>query len=97
SLARIESELGYRDVVPPREALARTARWLVENPPEPGGIEEKVLQDPFDYEAEDRLIASYREALASVALPEWRDGEEPGFGMAYSGPGGRPRTRASFE
>jgi len=97
SLARIESELGYRDVVPPREALARTARWLVENPPEPGGIEEKVLQDPFDYEAEDRLIASYREALASVALPEWRDGEEPGFGMAYSGPGGRPRTRAIFE
>lgn len=97
SLARIESELGYRDVVPPREALARTARWLAQNRPEPGGLEEWVLQDPFDYEAEDRLIERYREAMRSVRPPEWRDGEAPGFGMAYSGPGGRPRSRPGFE
>ena len=97
SLAKIESELGYRDVVPPREALARTARWLVEHRPEPGGLEEMVLQDPFDYAAEDALIADYREAMARVTQPEWAAGHAPGYGMAYSGPGGRPRTQAEFD
>jgi nucleoside-diphosphate-sugar epimerase len=97
SLAKIESELGYRDVVPPREAVVRTARWLAEHRPEPGGLEEMVLQDPFDYAAEDALIARYREAMARVTQPDWAAGHEPGYGMAYSGPGGRPRTQAEFE
>ena len=97
SIAKLESELGYRDVVPPQEALARTARWLVEHPPEPGGVEEMVLQDPFDYAAEDALIASYREAIGKVAEPVWARGEAPGFGLAYSGPGGRARSQSTFE
>ncbi|MBY0399639.1 hypothetical protein K2X89_05045, partial [Myxococcota bacterium] len=97
SLAKLEQELGYRDVVPPREALARTAKWLVENPPAPGGIEEQVLQDPFDYAAEDALVASYRAAMAGIAEPVWSKGEAPGFGLAYSGPGGRARSQAAFE
>lgn len=95
STAKIESELGYRDVVSPREALAATARWLAENRPEPGGVEEMVLQDPFDYAAEDLLIARYREALAAIEMPDWT-GEEPGFGLAYSGPGGRARSQPTF-
>ena len=53
-LGKIQRELGYRDVVPAREALALTARWLAAHPPAPGGQEETVLQDPFDYAAEDR-------------------------------------------
>jgi nucleoside-diphosphate-sugar epimerase len=97
SLGRIEAELGYRDRVAPREALARTARWLVENRPEPGGIEEQVLEDPFDYAAEDQLIERYRKALAGIAQPDWREGRPPGFGMAYSGPGGRPRSQPGFD
>ena len=97
STGKIEAELGYRDVVAPREALARTARWLVENRPAPGGIEERVLQDPFDYAAEDLLIERYRRALETIELPSWPEGEEPGYGLAYSGPGGRARTQPTFE
>jgi dTDP-D-glucose 4,6-dehydratase len=96
STGKIEAELGYRDVVAPIEALSTTARWLAANRPEPGGIEEIVLEDPFDYAAEDLLIERYREALAKVAMPEWRDGSEPGYGLAYSGPGARPRTQPTF-
>ena len=31
-LTRVRTDLGYRDVVPAREALARTARWLADHP-----------------------------------------------------------------
>jgi nucleoside-diphosphate-sugar epimerase len=86
-LGKLRSELGYRDVVPAREALGRTARWLIEHRPEPGGIEETVLQDPFDYGAEDRLIAAWRDALASMSEVEFET--RPGYTLAYSGPGGR--------
>ncbi len=97
SLAKLETELGYRDIVPPREALAQTARWLALNRPAPGGVEEMVLQDPFDYAAEDALVARYRTALAGIAEPVWAKGEAPGYGLAYSGPGGRARSQATFE
>lgn len=86
--------LGYRDVVPAREAIGRTARWLVDNPPTPGGVEERTLEDPFDYVAEDALVASWRAALAKVEVPFFD--RSPGFGLAYAGPGTsykRPDTR----
>lgn len=89
-LARLKNDLGYRDLVPPAEALARTARWLVEHRPAPGGPEETVLQDPFDYAAEDALATAWRQALAD--FPEIEFDTEPGYTMGYSGPGGRPRT-----
>lgn len=50
-----------------REALARTARWYVENPPPKGGDIERALGDPFEYTAEDRLIEAYRAGLAAMA------------------------------
>jgi nucleoside-diphosphate-sugar epimerase len=62
-LAKLQRELGYRDAVPTREALRRTVAWLVANRPEPGGFTEQLLGDPFDYAAEDRLIAAAREGL----------------------------------
>ncbi|MBV1878034.1 MAG: hypothetical protein KUG79_10375 [Pseudomonadales bacterium] len=65
-ISAIREDLGYRDLVPATEALSRTARWLVENPPAIGGREEKGLQDPFDYDFEDRLVASWSKALADV-------------------------------
>jgi nucleoside-diphosphate-sugar epimerase len=95
SLAKLERELGYRDAVPPREGLVRTARWLVAHPPAPGGMEEMVLQDPFDYATEDALVAGWRRALESMPRLDWK--QEPGYGMAYSGPGGRARSVARFE
>ncbi len=94
-LGRVRRDLHYRDVVPAREAIARTARWLADHPCEPGGQEEMVLTDPFDYAAEDALIEGWRAALASV--PEVRFAREPGYGLAYSGPGGRPRSRTEFD
>jgi hypothetical protein len=63
----LRSEVGYRDVVPVTEALARTARWLVANPPSTGGREERGLQDPFDYAWEDRLVEAWKAAIEPVA------------------------------
>ena len=82
--SKLRDRLGYRDVVPAREAVARTARWLVENPPERGGYEEFALQDPFDYAAEDTLISWWRGAVAGV--PDLSYEELPGYGKAYAGP-----------
>jgi len=91
----LKTKLGYSDVVPAREAVARTARWLVEHPIAAGAPEEIVLTDPFDYEAEDRLIASWMQALSSMKPVHFE--VAPGVGLAYSGPGGRPRTQPTFE
>jgi nucleoside-diphosphate-sugar epimerase len=94
-LGRVRADLGYRDRVPAREAVARTARWLVEHPCPPGGQEEMVLTDPFDYAAEDRLIEAWRDAVAQLPDPGYA--ALPGYGLAYSGPGGRPRSNAAFD
>ena len=96
-LSRLRHDLGYRDKVPARTALADTARWLAAHTPEPGGTEEMVLTDPFDYEAEDRLIDAWITARESVELAVAQFVPEPGYGLAYSGPGGRPRTQETFE
>lgn len=53
----IRTELGYRDVVPTVEAVARTVRWYAGNPLERGGEIEQRMLDVFDYAAEDRMIA----------------------------------------
>ncbi len=95
-LTRVRTVLGYHDSVPPREALARTARWLAENPPEPGGTEEMVLTDPFDYDAEDALVGAWLDAKRSVRPRAGAFATPPGYGLAYSGPGGRPRTNTDF-
>ncbi len=94
-LTRVKTMLGYRDVVPPRTALAETARWLVDHPPEPGGMEETVLTDQFDYAAEDQLIDEWHRTLAT--MPAVPFATEPGYGLAYSGPGGRGRSNEEFD
>ena len=78
----IRYDLGYRDPVPPVEALARTARYLAANPVERGSEMEMRLQDPFDYAGEDQLIERYREAMAPVA--ELADAYDPDFRDRYS-------------
>jgi nucleoside-diphosphate-sugar epimerase len=93
-LTRLHHQLGHRDVVPARQAVRRTARWLTEHPPERGGIEEQVLTDPFDYAAEDALIDSWLAARAAVAVPAFA--VQPRWGLAYSGPDSRPRTHTEF-
>ncbi|MDQ1381706.1 MAG: hypothetical protein QOJ71_2425 [Actinomycetota bacterium] len=94
-ISRVRNDLGYRDVVPARAAIAATARWLVEHPCARGGQEELVLTDPFDYAAEDRLIEAWSRAID--ALPDPAFATVPGYGLAYSGPGGRPRSNEEFD
>jgi nucleoside-diphosphate-sugar epimerase len=94
-LTRLHEQLGHRDVVPARDAVPRTARWLADNPPARRGIEEQVLTDPFDYAAEDALMDSWLAARASVVVPEFAI--TPRWGLAYSGPEGRPRMHAEFD
>ena len=80
----IRSDLGYRDLVPAAEALGITARYLADNPVGRGSTTEMRLQDPFDYEAEDRIIDAWQ-ALAAQAAPvagaydpDFRDRYAPG-------------------
>jgi nucleoside-diphosphate-sugar epimerase len=93
-LTRLHHQLGHRDLVPARRALPLTAQWLAEHRPAPGGQEELVLTDPFDYAAEDALMDSWLAARASVVVPTFA--ERPSWGLAYSGPHGRPRTQKEF-
>ncbi|MGP0031185.1 MAG: hypothetical protein ACLPVF_11840 [Acidimicrobiales bacterium] len=93
-LTRLHHQLGHQDVVPARQAVALTARWLAEHPPERGGVEEQVLTDPFDYGAEDALIDSWQAARSHVVTPDYA--VRPSWGLAYSGPHGRPRSSEHF-
>lgn len=94
STEKIRTELGYRDRVDPEEGLRRTIRWQIENLPRDTKVL-AVLQDPFDYTAEDALLAAtarYAEDVASISYPEF-----PGWTFGYYGsrknPGG---VRGSF-
>lgn len=75
-LHAIRSELGYRDVVPTAEAVARTVRWYAEHPLERGGEIETRLPDPFDYDAEDRMIEAARRFTREVAEIPVRDKDD---------------------
>ncbi len=94
-ISKLRAELGYRDKVKPADALAHTARWLRDNPPAREGMEEMVLQDPFDYAAEDQLLEAWQRADA--LRPQGLFTVEPGVGLSYSGPGGRERSNKEFE
>ncbi|MGH8013253.1 MAG: NAD-dependent epimerase/dehydratase family protein, partial [Candidatus Binataceae bacterium] len=89
-LGKIKNQLGYADMLPAEAALALTARWLKEHPLKPRGPEEKIIQDPFDYRAEDELIAAWENLRAR--MPRVRFEIEPGYTSTYSGPGGKPRS-----
>ncbi len=54
-----------------------------------------ILTDPFDYGAEDLLMDAWATAIAG--LPTDGFATAPGYGHAYSGPGGRPRSQPTFE
>jgi nucleoside-diphosphate-sugar epimerase len=89
-LTKLKSQLGYSDVVAPERGLQITARWLKEHRLPAGGADEKILQDPFDYDAEDRLIAAWKNLCE--AFPQISFKREPGYTATYSGPGGKPRA-----
>ena len=89
--SRIRNELGYRDLVAPLDGLRQTIRWQVEHLPADAARIAKVLQDPFDYAAEDRLAVLYQQFVADCSAVAFE--REPGYSAAYYGvqenPGGR--------
>jgi nucleoside-diphosphate-sugar epimerase len=89
-LTKIKVQLGYADVITPEHGLALTASWLRDHPLEREGAGEKILQDPFDYRAEDELIAAWKSLYEK--MPPINFAREPGFTATYSGPGGKPRS-----
>jgi len=91
-LAKLQRELGYRDAVPTREALRRTVQWLVANRPEPGGFVEQLLGDPFDYAAEDRLIAAACEGLERMRAVRYAT--PPTGGASYIAVADRAKKRS---
>ena len=86
-LTKIKQELGYEDIVDPIAGMTEAVRWYAEAGVDPRA--EKGLQDPFDYEAEDKLIDAYRARLDTV--PRDLFAVEPGYTGSYSGPGGSKR------
>lgn len=95
--SRLRTELGYRDLVAPVEALRRTVRWQAEHLPAQHARLVKLLQDPFDYAAEDALVELQRAFVARCAAVPFE--REPGYTAAYYGPldnpgGRRPSVRS---
>jgi nucleoside-diphosphate-sugar epimerase len=72
STEKIRRELGYRAVAAPEDGLRETARFYLDNPPEPGGLIEQKLGDPFDYEGEDRYFAAWDRLAAELGKVELR-------------------------
>lgn len=77
----IRDELGYTEEVPVEQALHASVEWLVAHPPERGGEAERQLGDPFDYAAEDRVIAAADRAAGEVVPYEL-----PGYAHQYRHP-----------
>ena len=59
-LYKIKSELGYRDVVDPLQAMVQTIQWYRDNPPAEDEDFARVLAE--DYAMEDALAAVYHES-----------------------------------
>lgn len=90
----IRDELGYVDPVSAESALAQTVDWLVRHPPAPMSEADRQIGDPFDYRAEDALIARWRQArqscgeIKSPLRPRAHVYRHPKMpGEAWSGPG----------
>ena len=83
--------LGYKDVVDPVEGVRKTAQWLAKPENHPSTkVMSKILQDPFDYEMEDKLLCLWNEKKdwnGCLAL-EWK--VVPGWGHFWYGPGANP-------
>jgi nucleoside-diphosphate-sugar epimerase len=66
-LTKIKTQLNYKNLYTAREGLRKTTQYYLDNPVERGGEIEQRLNDPFDYEAEDRLIKKYKESLKKLS------------------------------
>ena len=65
-IKKIKQQLGYRDQVTASEGFQYTVEWYLKNKLKYGGEVESRLQDTFNYDAEDRLIALYKECVNHI-------------------------------
>ena len=63
-ISAAKAELGYQEIVPAREALNATVDWMTANPIDLTGY--PAYRPWFDYDAEDRIIAEWEEAVARL-------------------------------
>ena len=72
-----------------RDAISITAKWQVANQDKVAASAAIALEDPLDYENEDKLLAAWdaRDYQACLAI-EWP--VEPGWGHFYYGQGSNP-------
>ncbi|MFP6745977.1 MAG: hypothetical protein VCD66_00055 [Alphaproteobacteria bacterium] len=68
-LYKVKTELGYRDLVPPLQAMERTVRWYRDNPPEE--TPEAAADLARSYELEDAIGAVYRDACEKLAAIDY--------------------------
>jgi len=80
-LYKVKSELGYRDLVPPLEAMERTVHWYRDNPPEE--TPEAAAELAKSYELEDAIGAVYRDACEKLAAIDY---VQPDFHHPYPHP-----------
>ena len=64
-LYQIRHDLGYQDVVPMQEAIARTVAWTLKHKPDNDG-KFSSRPDPLNYAMEDKLLAIYNEAAEKM-------------------------------
>jgi hypothetical protein len=63
--SKARTELGYRDVVTPREVLVESVAWYRDNPVEPDR-DIPAYVDRFDYALEDSLIDAWLGVVADL-------------------------------
>jgi nucleoside-diphosphate-sugar epimerase len=63
--SKARTELGYRDVVPPREVLVDSVAWYRDNPIDPNR-DIPAYADRFDYALEDSLIDAWLAVVADL-------------------------------
>ena len=80
--SKARDELGYRDLIPAQQAIQENAEWYINNPVT--AEEYPNYPDPFNYEAEDRLMAAYTRSIA--ALKEEVPFEKPKYYHSYAHP-----------
>jgi len=77
-ITKVQTQLGYRQIVPTEKAVEISVKWLLDHPPKPGRVEEQNLSDPFDYEEDDRVIRRLKQTWAQLweealgARYDWR-------------------------
>ncbi len=68
-LYKLKSELGYRDLVAPERAMARTVRWYQDNPPD--AAPEFAAELAETYRLEDAIAQVHREACEKLAAIDY--------------------------